>query len=164
MKHFLSEFIYGGMDGIITTIAVIAGTIGANISSKYALILGLANIISDGFSMGVSRYNSLIDINQSTNSITAKNNPLMSAIFTFIFFIVMGCIPLLPFLFIDYNDETLIKKMLFIFGVISFLIIGIIKGLHTKKLFKSIFEILIIGTISAYISFNVAFHVNKIML
>ena len=51
---FISEFIYGGMDGIITTIAIISSVMGANISTQYALVLGMANVLSDGFSMGIS--------------------------------------------------------------------------------------------------------------
>ena len=73
----LSEFIYGGMDGVITTVAIIAGTMGANIAPKYALILGLSNIMADGFSMGISRYNSLVDIVKSNaNSELALRSPL----------------------------------------------------------------------------------------
>ena len=78
----LSDFIYGGMDGVITTAAIIAGIIGANISTKYALILGLANLCADGFSMGISRYNSLIDVIEKKNS-----SPLIASCVTFFSFV-----------------------------------------------------------------------------
>ena len=45
----LSDFIYGGIDGVITTAAIIAGILGANISSKYALILGVSNLCAMDF-------------------------------------------------------------------------------------------------------------------
>ena len=67
----LSEFIYGGMDGVITTVAIIGGSLGAKISNKYALILGASNVIADGFSMGISRYSSLKDVKNSKFGIIA---------------------------------------------------------------------------------------------
>ena len=82
LKEMLSEFVYGGMDGVITTVAIIAGTMGADISTKYALILGLANILADGFSMGISRYNSLVDI-VASNSELSRTSPILSAMATF---------------------------------------------------------------------------------
>lgn len=156
----LSEFIYGGMDGVITTVAIIAGTMGANIAPKYALILGLSNIMADGFSMGISRYNSLVDIVKSNaNSELALRSPLMSAIMTFIFFVLMGSIPLLPFVF-DIKTEF-IQHYLLVSSLLAFLIIGLIKGLTTKKYLKSLGEIIIIGSIGALISYHVASKVKN---
>ena len=95
----LSEFIYGGMDGVITTVAIVAGIMGANIPTNYALVLGLANLCADGFSMGISRYNSLVDITKS------KNTPIISALATFVSFVIMGSIPLIPFAFVSLSNE-----------------------------------------------------------
>ncbi len=58
-KHFeeyLGETVYGGIDGIVTTFAIVAGSVGAGLSSKIILVLGFANLIADGFSMGVGAY------------------------------------------------------------------------------------------------------------
>ena len=55
-RKYLPEFVYGGIDGAITTLAVIAGATGAVLSPAIILILGFANLIADGFSMGVSKY------------------------------------------------------------------------------------------------------------
>lgn len=156
----LSEFIYGGMDGVITTVAIIAGTMGANIAPKYALILGLSNIMADGFSMGISRYNSLVDIVKSNaNSELALRSPLLSALMTFFFFVLMGSIPLLPFVF-DIKAEF-IQHYLFVSSLLAFLVIGIIKGLTTKKYLKSLGEIIIIGSVGALISYHVASRVKN---
>ncbi|MDE2021059.1 MAG: VIT1/CCC1 transporter family protein, partial [Patescibacteria group bacterium] len=43
-------------DGIITTFAIVAGSIGANFSLKVIVILGIANLIADGFSMAASNF------------------------------------------------------------------------------------------------------------
>ncbi|NOT46827.1 MAG: hypothetical protein HOP17_03630 [Acidobacteria bacterium] len=56
-KHnYLRDFVYGGIDGSVTTFAVVAGTIGASLSPQIVLILGVANLIADGFSMAASNF------------------------------------------------------------------------------------------------------------
>lgn len=48
--------VYGASDGIITTFAVVAGVAGAQLSPSVVIILGVANLIADGISMGISDY------------------------------------------------------------------------------------------------------------
>lgn len=55
-KEYISEFVYGGIDGAITTFAVVAGSEGANLGITVVIILGLANLIADGFSMSVGNF------------------------------------------------------------------------------------------------------------
>lgn len=55
-KSYISEFVYGGIDGAITTFAVVAGAAGANAEVYWVLIFGFANLIADGFSMSVGNY------------------------------------------------------------------------------------------------------------
>ena len=54
--HYLPDLVYGANDGIITTFAVVSGVVGASLSERVIVILGLANLIADGFSMGASNY------------------------------------------------------------------------------------------------------------
>jgi VIT1/CCC1 family predicted Fe2+/Mn2+ transporter len=53
---YLSDFIYGGIDGAVTTFAVVAGVAGASLDETVVIILGGANLIADGFSMAVSNF------------------------------------------------------------------------------------------------------------
>lgn len=53
---YLRDWVYGGIDGAVTTFAVVSGVIGANLSSGIILVIGMANIIADGFSMAASNY------------------------------------------------------------------------------------------------------------
>lgn len=55
-QNYLRDFVYGGIDGAVTTFAVVAGTIGASLSTRVILILGAANLIADGFSMAASNF------------------------------------------------------------------------------------------------------------
>lgn len=54
--EYLGEFVYGGIDGIVTTFAVVSAVAGAGLEPGVVLILGFANLISDGLSMGISAY------------------------------------------------------------------------------------------------------------
>ena len=53
---YLAEFVYGGIDGIVTTFAVVSAVAGAGLEPGVVLILGFANLCSDGLSMGISAY------------------------------------------------------------------------------------------------------------
>lgn len=56
MHNYLGEFVYGGIDGSVTTFAVVAGAVGAGLSSSIILILGFANLLADGLSMSIGAY------------------------------------------------------------------------------------------------------------
>lgn len=53
---YLRDWIYGGIDGAVTTFAVVTGVVGAKLSPNVILVLGLANLAADGFSMAASNY------------------------------------------------------------------------------------------------------------
>lgn len=53
---YLRDWVYGGIDGAVTTFAIVAGSLGANLSATVILILGLANLLADGFSMAAANY------------------------------------------------------------------------------------------------------------
>jgi len=53
---YIKNIIYGGLDGIITTFAIIAASVGANLESKYIIAIGFANLFADGISMGMGDY------------------------------------------------------------------------------------------------------------
>lgn len=53
---YLRDWIYGGIDGSVTTFAVVTGVSGAQLSPSIILILGAANLLADGFSMAASNY------------------------------------------------------------------------------------------------------------
>lgn len=53
---YLRDWVYGGIDGTVTTFAIMAGVVGANLSPSVVLILGIANLLADGFSMAAANY------------------------------------------------------------------------------------------------------------
>ena len=56
MKWHFDDFIYGSIDGAVTTFAIVAGVMGASLPSVIILILGFANLFADGFSMAAANY------------------------------------------------------------------------------------------------------------
>jgi len=56
-KHsYLGDFILGAVDGAVTTFAIVAGAAGAGLSNGVVLVLGLANVLADGFSMAAGNF------------------------------------------------------------------------------------------------------------
>ena len=54
--NYLRDWVLGGIDGAVTTFAIVAGVAGAELSTKIILILGAANLLADGFSMAAGNY------------------------------------------------------------------------------------------------------------
>src|SRR5208282_5041431 len=53
---YLRDWVYGGIDGTVTTFAIVAGVVGAHLSLRVILILSGANLIADGFAMAAGNY------------------------------------------------------------------------------------------------------------
>ena len=57
--QYIGDMVYGGLDGIVTTFAIVSGVAGADLGSGIVLVLGLANLLADGFSMAAGAFLSL---------------------------------------------------------------------------------------------------------
>ena len=167
-KKYLPEFVFGAIDGAVTTFAVVAGALGASLSSIVVLILGFANLFADGFSMAVSDYLSVESGNEVQESYKHKHlkNPKKMAFVTFIAFVIIGIIPLISFIlapffiFID-NHKFLYSTIL---TGIAFLVIGRIKAdIVGKSRTRAAIETLIIGGIAALIAFGVGYFMRVIV-
>lgn len=53
---YLGDFVLGAIDGAVTTFAVVCGVAGAGLSAGVAVVLGVANVLADGFSMAVGNF------------------------------------------------------------------------------------------------------------
>ena len=138
MNKYYSEIIYGGVDGLITTFAIIAGSMGANIATSTIIILGLASILSDGFSMGVSSY-------LAENERKFNKNPIKVGLITFLSFILIGIFPLIPFFF-DFEYKYTLST------IVLFLLLFLLGYIKESKLVSGI-RTLLIGGAAALIAF-----------
>jgi len=166
-RRYLPEFVYGGIDGAITTLAIIAGAIGAVLNPAIILILGFANLAADGFSMGVSKYlssQSEKDLHRNHRDATRykiqAHQAIKNGIATFISFVVIGFIPLFPFVVALFIPEITPYKftLSIIFTGLALLMVGGVKGLIVKKsIARSAMETLIIGGIAAALAFIIGY-------
>lgn len=166
LRRYLPEFVYGGMDGSVTTFAVVAGAIGASLSSVIVLIMGFANLFADGFSMAVANYVST----KSRNEIDGKDrkNEKRTALATFFAFIIIGLIPLLSFVVAAITKNQSITSNQFLYSIIltglAFIVVGWFRGEVTRRpRAKAALETFVIGALASIIAFAVGWFLKTIV-
>lgn len=93
----LPDIIYGANDGIITTFAVVSGVVGGNLSSQVVLILGFANLLADGVSMGASNFLSKRSRGEE-EELLSRGEAARHGTVTFVSFVLTGAIPLFAYI------------------------------------------------------------------
>ena len=219
---YIGDFVYGANDGIVTTFAVVAGAAGAVLSPGIIIILGLANLVADGFSMGASNFLSLRSelafkklqrkreewemenfpeietqeireilerwgvpaehLEASAQSITQDKKkwvdlmmreeldlieeeaarPEKHSLATFGAFVIAGAIPLLPYLFGNFDSD----KQFLISGLLAgatFFAVGAARTLVTGgNRIKAGLEILLVGGAASGVAYGIGFIISKI--
>lgn len=160
IKAILPTIVYGGSDGAVTTFSVMAGAYGAGLDPRIVIILGCANLASDGFSMASADFLS----EESKENVNAKKS-FSEAITTFFAFVGVGSIPLIPFLAalaipLPYSAFTLST----IFTVLAFIAIGYLRG-HTLNKNKALMitQSVGIGVLCASVAYFVGEFIAKIL-
>lgn len=208
----ISDAVLGGIDGCVTTFAVVSGAVGAGFSATVALVLGFANLIADGFSMAVSNYESIKAQQEFAEHVrvtelehiekvpggereeirqifekkgffgetletivdTISNDrrlwidtmlaeehgiqrigytPLRSALATFTAFLLVGAIPLMPFLLTDLEMQFQFVASSCL-AAMMFFIIGMMKSLFfARPVFRSGFRTLVTGGSAAFLAY-----------
>ena len=165
-RKYLPEFVYGGIDGAVTTFAVVSGVVGASLSPSIALILGFANLFGDGFSMAMSNY--LSNISEDELKKKPEYSAKKKALATFFSFVTIGFIPLLSFVLALIIKSNFLLKNQFVFSLIftamAFLFVGWFKGdIVGKNKVKSAIETLLIGGIAAFVAYSTGFFINRLI-
>lgn len=161
IERYLGEFVYGAIDGTVTTFAVVAGAAGAGLNSKVIIILGIANLIADGFSMGASSYlsdKSERDLakHKEEEHLSNKESVRVGAA-TFLAFVVVGAVPLLVYLAELFSGQHWPDAFLYasVLTGLAFIGVGVLKGGLTKtSRIKAAAETLLLGAIAALLSYG----------
>jgi len=159
-EDYLSEFVYGGIDGAVTTFAVVAGATGAGFSLQVILVLGFANLIADGFSMSVGSYLSkkseLELMVKRKESIKDESSPVINGLTTYVSFILVGLVPLLAYTidFIFDLDSDSLFLLSIISTAIAFFGIGLLKSRVAKTpVLRAVVETMFLGLIAALFAY-----------
>jgi VIT1/CCC1 family predicted Fe2+/Mn2+ transporter len=152
-RHYLPDLVYGANDGIITTFAVVSGVVGASLSETVILILGFANLLADGFSMGASNYlarRSNVELDASND----RTDALRHGGATIVGFVIAGTVPLVAYLAPIGDDFRLPTAVgltaAALFGV------GASRSFVTKRGFlRSGGEMLLVGSLAAVVAFAI---------
>jgi vacuolar iron transporter family protein len=101
-RHYIRDLVYGANDGVITTFAVVAGVTGGTLTPITVLVLGVANLLADGLSMGVGNYLAIGSderVREAQQLPEQEAFPVRHGLATFIAFVTAGAVPLVPFVF-----------------------------------------------------------------
>ena len=155
-RHYLGDVVYGANDGIITTFAVVAGAAGAALSPVVVLVLGLANLLADGFSMAASNVLSIRSkaaVERMETGHVSEPYAFRHGLATFLAFVLAGAVPLLAFVFPFDGDRfrlaaTLTLATLFGVGAAR---VAVTRG----RWWSSGLEMLLIGAAAAAVAYGV---------
>lgn len=161
---YIGDLVYGANDGIITTFAVVAGVAGAELAPSIVIILGVSNLLGDGFSMAASNYLARKSENDYQKAKTGEHieldNPIKNATATFIAFIVAGSIPLVPYI-LGTNDK-LFNQAIIATGIALFIVGSLRTRVSHVKWWRGGLEMLFVGALAASVAYVIGDFLGKI--
>ncbi|HUF56055.1 MAG TPA: VIT1/CCC1 transporter family protein [Thermohalobaculum sp.] len=95
VRRYLPEIVYGANDGVVTTLAVIASVVGADLPASIILILGFANLFADGVSMAAS---DVLSERSRPDAPLTLRRAARHGVATFVGFLAAGFVPLTAYL------------------------------------------------------------------
>jgi vacuolar iron transporter family protein len=160
-SKYLKSAVLGASDGIVTTFAVVAGVVGAGLSTKIILILGIANMVADGLSMAIGDYlgersSHKMELHQGIKSEACCL--WKTSMITFVAFILAGILPLLPYVAMLFNFEVSPDSQ-FMMSIIAtglaMFFVGSLRTVVTKgKWIINGLEMLAVGSIAAVVAYS----------
>ena len=152
-RHYLPDLVYGANDGIITTFAIVSGVVGAALSETVILILGFANLLADGFSMGASNYLARRS-NVETADSTDRADAFRHGMATIAGFVAAGMIPLVAYV-VPMSDAARLPSAIGLTAAALFGV-GASRSLVTKQGFlRSGGEMLLVGALAALVAYAI---------
>jgi VIT1/CCC1 family predicted Fe2+/Mn2+ transporter len=161
--YHVGNLVYGANDGIITTFAVISGAAGAGFSTTVIIILGVANLVADGFSMGASKFLSLQSEQSVAQEGARRRSPVKDGAATFLAFVVAGALPLIPFVLFPQAGEHMFTVSTIATAIALFLV-GAARSLVIRKhAVLAGLEMFVVGGAAAAIAYGLGSWVETLM-
>lgn len=153
--HYLRDVVYGALDGVITTLAVVTGTAGASLPARVGIILGLANLIADGLSMGASNYLALKSELEQAGRSVAEEAPWRHGLATSAAFAVVGALPLLGYALAPMLGLSVVSGA-GILAALALLGAGAVRAPFVRRpVWRSAAEMLFVGAAAGSVSYGV---------
>lgn len=153
IKKYLPDLIYGANDGIVTTLAIISGVVGASLPVRVILILGFANLVADGFSMGASNF-----LSQRTGMKASERPSLLEATrhgsATFVGFVLAGFVPMLAYLLPNlFADRFVLAVCL---ALLTLFVVGASRGFFSDvRWLRAGLEMLVLGALATAVAYGI---------
>ncbi|MFM7088543.1 MAG: VIT1/CCC1 transporter family protein [Candidatus Paceibacterota bacterium] len=161
---YIGDLVYGANDGIITTFAVVAGVAGAELAPSVVIILGVSNLIADGFSMATSNYLARKSENDyqiaQTGGHVELENPIKNATATFVSFVIAGAVPLVPYIL--GIGHALFTQAIVATGVMLFVVGSLRTRVSHVKWWRGGLEMLFVGALAATVAYIIGDFLGKI--
>lgn len=152
-RHYLPDLVYGANDGIITTFAVVCGVVGASLSERVILILGFANLVADGFSMGASNFlarRSYAEASERADGVEAARHGGA----TIAGFVIAGTVPLVAYI-VPLADGDRFPAAVAL-TLVTLFAVGASRAFITKLGWvRSGAEMLLVGASAAAVAFGI---------
>lgn len=153
IQKYLSDLIYGANDGIVTTLAIVSGVVGAALPAHTILILGFANLIADGFSMGASNF-----LSQRTGMEASERPGVLVATqhgsATFLGFVTAGVVPLLAYLIPGIVADRFLAAVLL--ALLTLFVVGASRAFFSDvRWLRAGLEMLFIGALAAAVAYGI---------
>jgi VIT1/CCC1 family predicted Fe2+/Mn2+ transporter len=163
-RHYLKDLVYGANDGIITTFAVVAGVAGAQLEPRIVLILGFANLLADGFSMGASSFLSIRSdeaVRLASGQVVLEPFPTRHSVATFAAFVLAGVVPLLSYVMTlgDHRFAVAVGMTL-----ATLFMVGASRSFVTDvRWWRGGLEMLTVGSIAAGVAYGVGAFLDRVV-
>jgi VIT1/CCC1 family predicted Fe2+/Mn2+ transporter len=165
-RALIGDVVFGANDGLITTFAVVSSVTGAELGAPVALVLGLANLLADGISMGAGDYlgrrsEAQARANHEGEEEPGRWVPAVHGAVIFGSFVAVGAVPLLPYLVLD-SDEAF--PLAAAFTVVTLFVVGAARTRVTgARWLTAGLEMLVIGSVAAVVAFAVGFGLRGVL-
>ena len=156
LQKYIPEYVYGSVDGTVTTFAIVAASVGAGLPSGVVLVLGVANLVADGFSMGSSAFLSA----QSDEGVKhLRKLPGRVGLATFTAFVVVGLMPLVSYIYDVFVGNALKASagsfyVSIVLTLLTFAMIGYVKArAERSNPWVSVAQTVALGAIAAALAY-----------
>ena len=149
----LRPFVLGSIDGLVTSFVIIAGGLAADVDRSAVILIGFSSLVADGFSMGVSEY-------LSSRPDNAFGRALTLGVTCFLSFIAFGSVPLIGYT-ASPTVEVARGVSTALFGSMLLVVALLRAYVSTSTAWRSVAEVLVLGTCAGAIAYGVAASVPK---